>query len=167
MMPVVKVMVFLHGTAIMHAAAAGCPRGERVAQSRRRDPSVLDFGRYVPTESAVEKTTVWKLGGAELCYLSSHRVPADVEVDRGVLTAHRFPAGPVFFREPGETYADVARRAGADVVVEDDCESIGGRAEMAAPGLCEDPSSAICSVVVPEFGGLAHLPDNPIELAQG
>lgn len=67
----------------------------------------------------------------------------------------------MFIREPGESYADVARRAGADVVVEDDCESIGGRSEMAAPGLGE----AIRCIVVPEFGGLAHLPDDPGDLA--
>lgn len=48
MMPVVKVMVFLHGTAIMHATAVGRTRAERVRQSSQRDPSVLDFGSYVP-----------------------------------------------------------------------------------------------------------------------
>jgi hypothetical protein len=164
-MPLVKVMVFLHGTAIMHASAAGRPRAERVAQSRRKDPAVLDFGSYVPTERAVQKVGAWERNGADVCYLSSHRAPAGVELDRGVLAAHGFPVGPVFFREPGETYADVARRAGADVVVEDDCESIGGRKEMTAPGLHRGAGPAIRSVVVPEFGGLAHLPDSLIELA--
>ena len=150
----------------MHATAAGRPRAERVAQSRRRDPSVLDFGSYVPAESAVEKTAAWQRSGAEVCYLSSHRVQADVETDLGVLAAHGFPPGTVFFREPGESYTDVARRARADVVVEDDCESIGGRGEMATPSLGLDRGSAISSVVVPEFGGLAHLPDDPIDLIQ-
>jgi hypothetical protein len=41
-----RILVFLHGTAIMHAAAAGRPRAERVAQSRDGvDPSLTDFAR--------------------------------------------------------------------------------------------------------------------------
>jgi hypothetical protein len=63
-----RVMVFLHGTAIMHAAAADRTQAERVRQSSQRDPSVT----------------------------------------KAVSAA-------------GESYADVARRSGADVVVEDDC----------------------------------------------
>jgi hypothetical protein len=42
-----KAGVFLHGTAIMHAAAAGVERDERVQQVRRREPSVRDFASYV------------------------------------------------------------------------------------------------------------------------
>ena len=79
-----RVMIFLHGTVIMHAAAAGQPRAERVRQSARRDPSVTDFAACVPTEAAAE--------------------------------------------------------------------------------LARSPGSAVRCVVVPEFGGLAHLPDDPAEL---
>jgi hypothetical protein len=50
-MPTVRVLVFLHGTAIMHASAAGRPRAERVRQSSQRGPSVTDFASYVPTEA--------------------------------------------------------------------------------------------------------------------
>lgn len=126
MLSIVRVMVFLHGTAIMHASAASHSRAERVRQSRRRDASVLDFAAYVPAENAVDKVQAWQHRGADICYLSSHTEPADVALDRAVLATHGFPDGPVLFRQPGESYAGVARRAGADVVVEDDCESIGG-----------------------------------------
>ena len=128
MMPV-KLMVFLHGTSIMHAIAAGRPRAERVLQSSQREPSVFDFASYVPTEAAVQKVRAWQREGAEICYLSSHRTPENVQLDRDVLAAHGFPAGPVFFREPGEGYAEVARRAGAEVIVEDNCESIGSKGD--------------------------------------
>lgn len=129
----------------------------------RRDPTVTDFGSYVPTESAVSKASAWQRRGADICHLSSHKTAADVDLDRGVLAAHDFPGGPVFFREHGESYADVVRRAGADVVVEDDCESIGGAAQMVGPRLGPGSDAVVC-VVVPEFGGLAHLPDDPAEL---
>jgi hypothetical protein len=159
-----KVMVFLHGTAIRHAAAAGFPRAERVRQSSRRDPSVTDFAGYVPTEAAAEKVRAWQRYGADICYLSSHRAAGNVRIDGEVLVRHGFPAGPVFFRGAGESYADVARRAGADVVVEDDCESIGGRAQTTEACLAQSPDAAVSCVVVPEFGGLAHLPDDPAAL---
>jgi hypothetical protein len=161
----VRILVFLHGTAIMHRTAVGRARAERVRQSRQRDRSVLDFASYVPTEAAVEKVRAWHGHGAEIAYLSSHQDAADVELDRAVLTAHGFPAGTVLARGPGESYADVARRAGADVVVEDDCESIGGHSRTIAAGLAAAPGRAVTSVIVPEFGGLAHLPSEPAELA--
>jgi hypothetical protein len=160
----VRILVFLHGTAIMHRSAVGRARAERVRQSRQRDRSVLDFASYVPTEAAVEKVRAWHGHGAAIAYLSSHQDVAVVELDRAVLAAHGFPAGTVFSRDPGESYADVARRAGADVVVEDDCESIGGRSRTVAAGLAAAPGRAVTSVIVPEFGGLAHLPSEPAEL---
>jgi len=166
MLSAVRVMVFLHGTAIMHASAVGQPRAERVCQSRRRDASVLDFAAYVPAENAVIKVQAWQRRGADICYLSSHTSPADVAIDGAVLATHGFPPGPVFFRRDGESYADVARRAGADVVVEDDCESIGGSRQTTASGVAHSPGRAVGCVIVPEFGGLTHLPDDPQELAQ-
>ena len=148
----------------MHATAAGRPRAERVRQSRERGRAVLDFAGYGPADGAVEKVLAWQRRGAVICYLSSHQNAADVELDRAVLARWDFPAGTVFWRQPGEGYAGVARRAQADVVVEDDCESIGGAGQTTAAGLAALPGRAVTCVVVPEFGGLAHLPDDPTQL---
>jgi hypothetical protein len=135
-MVVMRIIVFLHGTAIMHTAH---PR---------------DFAAYVPTEGAVAKIRAWHHRGAEITYLSSRRRPAELQVDRDVLAAHGFPPGPVVGREDGGDYRAVVRRLAADLLVEDDCQSIGGAAEIigAVP-----PTS---SMVIPEFAGLAHLPDD-------
>jgi hypothetical protein len=95
-----RVLVFLHGTAIMRASAVGRPRAERVRQSSQREPSVTDLASYVSTEAAVAKVRAWQRGGADLCYLSSRRGAAEARADRGVLDPYGFPAGPVFFREP-------------------------------------------------------------------
>jgi hypothetical protein len=159
-MAAVNIMVFLHGTAITHGAAAGQPRAERVRQSRLGEPSVRDFASYLPAEAAVRKAAAWQRAGAQICYLSSHQAAADVALDRDVLARHGFPAGPVFARQPGESYADVARRAGADLLIEDDCESIGGVAQTTQASLAASPGRAVHCIVVPEFGGLAHLPDD-------
>lgn len=159
-----NIMVFLHGTAIMHAAAAGQPRAERVRQSRRGGPSVRDFASYLPAEAAVRKVAAWQCGGAQICYLSSHRAAQDVALDQDVLARHGFPAGQVYYRQPGESYADVVRRARAGLLIEDDCESIGGVAQTTRASLAAGPGPAVRCIVVPEFGGLAHLPDDPAQL---
>lgn len=43
-----KIMVFLHGTAIMHKNALGRTREERVKQVLDGDESLYDFASYVP-----------------------------------------------------------------------------------------------------------------------
>ena len=158
--------MFLHGTAIMHPSAAGASRLERVAQVRAGEPEVGDFAAYVPTERTVEKLRAWRAAGAEITYLSSHREARDVEADRAVLRRHGFPAGEVFFRLERESYGDVAARAGPNILVEDDCESIGGEAEMTGPRLPPGLRARVAVVVVPEFGGLGSLPDEPAELVR-
>jgi hypothetical protein len=157
-------MVFLHGTSIMHSSAIGQHRTARVRQVKSKDPAVLDYASYVPTEGAVAKVTAWQRRGGDICYLSSHRTAAAAAIDRAVLAAHGFPAGEVYYRAHGESYADVARRWCADLVIEDDCESIGGRAHTTASELARSPGRAVPCVVVPEFGGLTHLPDELDEL---
>lgn len=156
--------MFLRGTSIMHSAAVGVPRSSRVRQVTDEDPSVRDFASYVPTDGAVAKIAAWQRRGAEICYLSSHRTVTAAAIDGSVLARHGFPAGTLYYRAHGESYADVARRWQADVVVEDDCESIGGRARTTAAGLARSPGRRVPCVVVPEFGGLAHLPDDPAVL---
>jgi len=156
--------VFLHGTAIMHASAVGLARDECAEQVRRRDPSVLDFASYVPTPGTTEKLAAWDGHGAALVDLSSHSRADDIRADESVIRRHGFPAGPVHGRQQGEDYASLAARLQLDVLVEDDCESIGGAAETCAAQLSSQGKRSPPCVVVPEFAGLARLPDNPAEL---
>ena len=159
-----RLLVFLHGTTIMHRAALGHTRQERVEQVQRRDPSVADYAAYVPVGAAVAKLARWQQQGAQICYLSSHRQPEHVAKDTAILERFGFPAGEVLFRQPGESYADVARRVRPDVLIEDDCESIGGEVEMTYPHLRPDEQAHITGIVVREFEGIDHLPEPLIEL---
>ncbi|HEX6387072.1 MAG TPA: hypothetical protein VF177_20600 [Anaerolineae bacterium] len=152
-------MVFLHGTAIMHRNAAGRRREERVRQVLDGDKSLYDFASYVPVDNAVAKLQGWKQQGAEILYLSSHTRTEEIEADKTVLRKHSFPDGQVFFRQDGEQYKDVAERVLPDILIEDDCESIGGEAEMTYPHIKPELKARIKSIVVREFGGIDHLPD--------
>ncbi len=155
-----KIMVFLHGTSIMHRAGLGRTREERVHQVIEREASVLDFGSYVPVDSAVSKLQTWHAQGADILYLSSHLQASDTDKDRAVLQRYGFPPGPIYFRQPDESYADIAARLMPDVLIEDDCESIGGESQMTYPHIPPRLQAHIKSIVVPEFGGLDGLPDD-------
>ena len=147
----------------MHAGALGRPREQRVEQVRAGEPSIRDFGSYLPAEQVAERLRDWREQGAWIDYLSSHRDPSDVSADSAVISRHRLPDGRVLYRGPGESYGDVLARELPDLLIEDDCESI-GRSEMAHPQLPAELRARIKSVVVPEFAGFAGLPASLEEL---
>lgn len=155
-----RLLVFLHGTVLMHSGGIGETRAKRVAQVRTGHPTVGDYAAYVPVDGAVAKLRRWQDAGARIDYLSSHRDPGDVAIDASVLRAHGFPAGRVLARQPGESYGDVAGREAPDVLIEDDCQSIGAD-QITYPQIPPGVRVRIKSIVIPEFGGLDHLPDNP------
>ena len=153
-------MIFLHGTTIMHKNGLNRTREERVKQVLDGDESLYDFGAYIPVGNVVRKLQAWKQQGAEIVYLSSHMNKADVEKDKIVLRNYGFPDGPVFFRHGGERYNEIAERVLPDILIEDDCESIGGEKNMTYPHIKPELQIRITSVVVKEFGGIDHLPDD-------
>lgn len=159
-----KILVFLHGTAIMHKGAVGLTRDERVKQVIDGDESLYDFASYVPVADTAIKLQAWQQQGTEIVYLSSHKRVEDVETDKSVLRSHDFPDGQVFFRHNGEQYNDVAERVLPDILIEDDCESVGGEKEMTYPHIKPELKAMIKSIVVKEFGGLEHLPFDIFEL---
>jgi len=153
-------MVFLQGTTIMHKNAMGQTRETRVSQVVDGDKSLDDFSGYVPVDNAVQKLHGWRWQGAEIIYLSSHDKTEDVAIDKIVLRKFGFPDGPVDYRQTGECYADIAERVLPDILIEDDCESIGGEPEMTYPHIRLELKEKMKSVVVKEFGGIDHLPDD-------
>ena len=155
-----KILIFLHGTLIMHKNAEGKTREERVKQVMDGEPSVHDYASYIPAGNAVEKLKSWQSQGAEILYLSSHEAAEDVEKDKIVLEKYLFPKGQVFYRQNGESYKNIAERIIPDVLVEDDCESIGGEKEMTITFVRPEIKQKIKSIVVKEFSGIDNLPDD-------
>lgn len=161
----VRLLVFLHGTVLMHPGGVGRTREERVAQARDgTDPGLHDFAAYVPVDGAVAKLRRWADEGAEIAYLSSHRSPYQVAEDASVLRRWGFPPGRILARRRGESYGDVVERELPDVLVEDDCESLDGAAEIAYGQIRSSLRPRITSILVPEFGGIDQLPDRPTAL---
>lgn len=155
-----RLLVFLHGTVLMHAGGVGATRAERVAQVQANHPTVGEYAAYVPVGGALAKLRRWQDAGAVVDYLSSHRNPDDVALDVLVLRTHGFPAGRVLARRPGESYGEVVGREAPDVLIEDDCESI-GPGQITYPQIPSAARAPIKSIIIPEFGGIDHLPDDP------
>jgi len=155
-----KILVFLHGTLIMHKNAENKTREEIAQQVLDKDKSVHDYVSYIPVGNAVEKLKVWQRQGAEILYLSSHEIAEDVEKDKLVLRKYGFPKGQVFYRQSGESYKDIAEKIVSDVLIEDDCKSIGGEKEMTITYVKPEIKQRIKSIVIKEFSGIDNLPDD-------
>lgn len=76
-----------------------------------------------------------------------------------------FPKGVLYFREDGKGYCNVAERVLPDVLIEDDCESIGA-AQMTYPYIKPEIQKKIISIAVKEFGGIDELLEDVSSLSK-
>lgn len=162
-----RITVFTEGTIIMHRTAVGRTREEIVNQVREEGESVHDFATYVPVGNAPDKLRTWQNQGAEILYLTSRTRADEIESVREVLKRHGFPDGRLLFREGNEQYRDVAERVVLNILVEDDCESIGGADQMTITQIRPGIRKRIRSIPVKEFGGIDYLPDKVSALIEG
>jgi hypothetical protein len=155
-----RLLIFTEGTILMHGSAKGRTREEIVSQSREGiDPLLSDWKQYVPIGDAPRKLQLWKEQGAEILYLTSRTSKPEIDAIQLVLEKHGFPKGELCFRRQGEKYKNVAERVLPDVLIEDNCESIGGEVEMTYPHIHPKRQKRIKSIVVKEFEGVDHLPE--------
>jgi len=157
-----KIMVFTEGTIFSHSTWTGLTREEIV--QRVKEGERPNYAGTVPIGHAAKKTQAWSDAGAEIQYLTSCRSAEEVEQVQDTLKTYGFPVGQLFFRLEGEEYKDVAERAIPDILIEDDCESIGGEVEMTYPHIRPEIKTRITSIVVKEFGGIDYLPKTLSEL---
>lgn len=170
-----KILIFLQGTILMAKSGIGKTREEIVEQVKQQGETIRDFGSYVPIGNATKKLRGWAKQGAEIIYLTSltedKKARGDeivgkegLRFDQEILDKYGFPKGKIYHREKGENYAQIAERIRPDVLIEDDCESIGGEKEMTITFIKPEIKQKIKSIVIKEFGGIDHLPDNLSEL---
>lgn len=136
-----KILIFTEGTILKHVS----------------EDQMDNFETYIPIDNAVEKIESWKSQVVEICYLTSRKTEKEINDIRGVLMKYNFPKGKLYFRKNGEEYKDVAERVIPDILIEDDCESIGGTPEMTYPHIKEELKLKMKSIPVKEFGGIDHL----------
>src|SRR3989338_1257706 len=158
------ILIFTEGTIIMHKNAVGHTREEIIKQSKGlfglfRDKFIHDYKSYVPIGNAVKKLQNWKKDSAEILYLTSRRKPGEIKQIQTVLKKFKFQKGQLLFRKKDEEYKDVAERIIPNILIEDDCESIGGIDEMTITHVKPEVKKKIKSILIKEFDGIDYLPD--------
>lgn len=160
-----RILLFTEGTLFIGADDVHLSREERIQAvketlARLAAGIPIDYSAEVPAGNAVEMLLTWRRQGAEILYLTSRTRPDEIEDIRSVLRKFGFPEGELFFCQGGEAYKDVVERVLPDVIVKDDCESIGGEVAMTYPHMRPEIKARIKSIVVPEAGGIDHLSDD-------
>lgn len=150
----------------MHKNGTCLSRGEIVKQVIENEPSVSDYASYVPVGDASAKLTAWKDQGAEIIYLTSRKKPGEISDIRNVLQKFNFPKSQLFFRKENESYAQVAETIMPNILIEDDCESIGGVDEMTYTHLTHEAKEKIKLITIKEFGGIDYLPNEIDKLVE-
>ncbi len=141
-----KLLIFVEGTILMHST----------------EDKINEFASYIPIKNAVRKVTSWVEQGAEISYLTAQTKFVEIKQIKDVLKKNNFPGEIVRARQGSETYKQVVEDIKPNIFIEDDCKSI-GEAEIITPKLKNDLS--IHGIVVPEFGGIDHLPEKIEELS--
>jgi hypothetical protein len=159
-----RILLFLHGTILMHHSGRNKSPHERVLQVTHREPEIYDFDNYIPIGEADRKVNLWHKAGAKISYLSSHKDFHNVQKDICILEKFGFPKGNIFFRRECQKYHEIAAIVRPEVLIEDKCNSIGGTCEMVVQGMDPEIRKKMTAITIEEFNGIDHLPDDPNEL---
>ena len=171
-----KVLIFLHGTIIMHASGKNKKPSERIDQVLdEKDKTIYDFDKYIPIENASETLNKWVENGIEIIYMSFHKEEINIKKDIEVLNKYNFPIATVLYRSRNQGYKDIVKNELPDIIIEDNCESIGKWIEnkykflpnifvrylkireMVYPNLPKAIKKDIQSIIVEEFKGIDDL----------
>jgi hypothetical protein len=120
----------------------------------------FNFKKYAPLKNCVAKLRTWENQGAKIYYLTSRKNFKTVNQIVNLLKNYGFPGDRLYYRVKKERYKDIAEAIIPAVLIEDDCKSIGGKRQMTITYIRKDIKSQIKSIVVKEFTGIDHLPDD-------
>ena len=118
--------------------------------------SLYRHNSYVPIGNAVRIINAWRQQGANIIYCTSRR-KAQAEDMASLLKKHGFRGLYLAARESGQTYADIVETIQPDILVEDNCKSVGGAWQMCITKVKREVKENIKSIVVPEFKGIDSL----------
>lgn len=145
--PKVKIMLFTEGTVIMHTSLE----------------HIFDYATYKPIGSSVELIRKWNEQGAEIVYCTS-RKGNQATIIADVLKKYGFCGTKLYYRSENQTYSEIVEHIKPHILIEDDCQSIGGKSQMCISNVNDEIKRQIHSIAVPEFGGIDHLPVQITEL---
>ena len=120
--------------------------------------------KYIPIGNCIAKISRWSNEGAHIVYMTNVKKESSAESTKNILVRYGFPGQYLYHRTKGENYKDIVEAVKPDILIEDDCKSIGGKWQMSITYVDESIKDKINSIVVKEFKGIDLLPDNLAEL---
>ena len=120
--------------------------------------------KYIPIGNCINKIKNWHNEGWNIVYLTSRRSIKQVNEIKDILEKNNFPGSTLYYRGLKEKYKDIAEELVPNILIEDNCRSIGGKWQMTITYVKNDIKEKIKSIVVKEFKGIDHLPDNVNDL---
>jgi len=128
--------------------------------------ALYNHNAYIPIGESVRKIKRWQEQGAKIIYCSS-RKKKQARSMAELLKKFGFVGEFLVVREKNEKYKDIVEKIEPDILIEDDCKSIGGSWQMCITNVNAELKQRILSIVVPEFKGIDILPDCIDELKNG
>lgn len=119
--------------------------------------SIYNHKYYIPIGRSVEIISKWDEQGANIIYCTSRKKKQADDLSI-LLKKYGFVGLFCISREEKESYKSIVEALKPDILIEDDCKSIGGSWQMCITKISPDLKQNIKSIVVPEFKGIDNLP---------
>ena len=115
--------------------------------------SRINMNGYVPISNAIETIKNWQEQGYEIIYLTSQTGRRAMKMAQH-LDELGFVGSMVGYRQKYQDYTTLIKEELPDILVEDDCESIGGETNMCSYKLPDNIKNEIKIIKVKEFEGI-------------
>lgn len=119
--------------------------------------SLYNHKSYIPIGNAAKIIAGWREQGANIIYCTSRKKKHAYDI-ANLLKNYGFIGSFLAVRDEKEKYKDIVETLKPNILIEDDCKSIGGTWQMCISKVEPKIKESIVSIVVPEFQGIDNLP---------
>ena len=137
-----KIMIFVEGTILK-------PKYNNIL-------SRISMTTYIPINNAIETLKKWQEEGYEVIYLTSLKGRRAMKMAQH-LDELVFTGSMVGYRQKNQDYATLIKEELPDILIEDNCLSVGGEQNMCYNLLNDELKKEIKHIVVEEFKGIDDI----------
>ena len=119
--------------------------------------NLYNHKNYIPIGNCIRIIQNWYKQGANIIYCTSRKNKQAIDIAE-LLKKYGFVGVKLCYRSKNEKYADIVETIKPNILIEDDCKSIGGAWQMCITNANSEIKKRIVSIVVPEFKGIDNLP---------
>lgn len=101
----------------------------------------------------MEIVNAWQGEGHDI-YLCSYVRRGRYKFIKSIIDFYGMKYIEILCRSKGEQYSEIVEQLKPDILIEDDCKSIGGQKEWCITNVKDELKVKIQSVIVPEFKGI-------------